>query len=78
MFYSCAYFEDDKDTLEAAQRAKCRLIAAKLGLKPGQKVLDIGCGWGGLAIYLASVEDVEVLGVTLRGVFVTRAGAGSE
>ena len=65
MFYSCAYFEDDNDTLEAAQRAKCRLIAAKLGLKPGQKVLDIGCGWGGLAIYLASIEDVEVLGVTL-------------
>ena len=65
MFYSCAYFEDDNDTLEAAQRAKCRLIAAKLGLKPGHKVLDIGCGWGGLAIYLASIEDVEVLGVTL-------------
>jgi len=65
MFYSCAYFENDDDTLEAAQRAKCRLIAAKLGLKPGQKILDIGCGWGGLAIYLASMEDVEVLGVTL-------------
>lgn len=65
MFYSCAYFENDDDTLEAAQIAKCRLIAAKLGLKPGQKVLDIGSGWGGLAIYLAQMEDVEVLGVTL-------------
>lgn len=65
LFYSCAYFENDDDTLEAAQRAKCRLIAAKLGLKPGQKVLDIGSGWGGLAIYLAQMEDVEVLGVTL-------------
>ena len=65
LFYSCAYFENDTDTLEAAQRAKCRLIAAKLGLKPGQKILDIGSGWGGLAIYLASVENVEVLGVTL-------------
>ena len=65
LFYSCAYFENDDDTLEAAQRAKCRLIAAKLGLKPGQKILDIGSGWGGLAIYLAQMEDVEVLGVTL-------------
>ncbi len=65
LFYSCAYFENDDDTLEAAQRAKCRLIAAKLGLKPGQKILDIGSGWGGLAIYLAQMESVEVLGVTL-------------
>jgi cyclopropane-fatty-acyl-phospholipid synthase len=65
LFYSCAYFETDNDTLEAAQRAKCRLIAAKLGLKPGQKILDIGSGWGGLAIYLAQMEDVQVLGVTL-------------
>ena len=65
LFYSCAYFEKDDDTLEAAQRAKCRLIAAKLGLKPGQRVLDIGSGWGGLAIYLAHMEDIQVLGVTL-------------
>lgn len=65
LFYSCAYFENDDDTLEAAQRAKCRLIAAKMDLKPGQKILDIGCGWGGLAIYLAQMEDVQVLGVTL-------------
>jgi cyclopropane-fatty-acyl-phospholipid synthase len=65
MFYSCAYFRDDAETLEAAQINKCRLLAAKLTLKPGQRVLDIGCGWGGLAIYLASVADVEVLGVTL-------------
>ncbi len=65
MFYSCAYFETDDDTLEAAQRSKCRLIAAKLSLKPGQTILDIGSGWGGLAIYLAQMEDVRVLGVTL-------------
>jgi len=65
LFYSCAYFENDDDTLEAAQRAKCRLIAAKLGLRPGQRILDIGSGWGGLAIYLAQMEDVQVLGVTL-------------
>jgi cyclopropane-fatty-acyl-phospholipid synthase len=65
MFYSCAYFRDDNDTLEAAQINKCRLIASKLGLKPGMKVLDIGSGWGGLAMYLAKIADVEVLGVTL-------------
>jgi len=65
LFYSCAYFENDDDTLEAAQVAKCRLIAAKLGMNPGQKILDIGCGWGGLAIYLAQMEDVQVYGVTL-------------
>jgi cyclopropane-fatty-acyl-phospholipid synthase len=53
MFYSCAYFRDPNDTLEAAQINKCRLLASKLDLKPGQKVLDIGCGWGGMAIYLA-------------------------
>ncbi len=65
MFYSCAYFRDDQETLEAAQVNKCRLIAAKLCLKPGMKVLDIGSGWGGLAIYLARVADVEVVGCTL-------------
>jgi cyclopropane-fatty-acyl-phospholipid synthase len=65
MFYSCAYFRDDEETLEAAQINKCRLIAAKMCLKPGMKVLDIGSGWGGLAIYLARVADVEVLGCTL-------------
>lgn len=65
LFYSCAYFRSEDDTLEEAQRNKCRLIAAKLNLKPGLKVLDIGCGWGGLARYLAQIADVEVTGVTL-------------
>ena len=65
LFYSCAYFRNESDSLEAAQINKCRLIAAKLQLKPGMKVLDIGSGWGGLAMYLARVADVEVLGVTL-------------
>jgi cyclopropane-fatty-acyl-phospholipid synthase len=65
LFYSCAYFREETDTLEAAQINKCRLLAAKLTLKPGMKVLDIGCGWGGLAIYLAQAADVEVTGVTL-------------
>ncbi|MBX9926123.1 MAG: cyclopropane-fatty-acyl-phospholipid synthase family protein [Hyphomicrobiaceae bacterium] len=65
LFYSCAYFREPGETLEAAQRNKCRLIAAKLDLKPGQRVLDIGCGWGGMARYLAQVADVHVTGVTL-------------
>jgi cyclopropane-fatty-acyl-phospholipid synthase len=63
--YSCAFFEDENDTLEEAQLNKKRRIAAKLLLKPGQKVLDIGCGWGGMALELAQLEDVEVVGVTL-------------
>ncbi len=65
MFYSCAYFRDEAESLEAAQINKCRLIAAKLRLRPRMEVLDIGSGWGGLAIYLAQVADVRVLGVTL-------------
>lgn len=63
--YSCGYFETPDATLEEAQLAKKRHIAAKLCLRPGQRVLDIGCGWGGMALYLAEHEDVEVLGVTL-------------
>ena len=65
MQYSCAYFLSDDDTLEQAQRNKMRLLAAKLDLSPGLRVLDIGCGWGELALYLAAVSDVEVVGVTL-------------
>ena len=65
MHYSCGYFMAADDSLEDAQRNKCRLLAAKLGLRPGQRILDIGCGWGGLGLYLAGLEDVEILGVTL-------------
>jgi cyclopropane-fatty-acyl-phospholipid synthase len=63
--YSCAYFADPGFSLEQAQEAKKRHIAAKLLLEPGLRVLDIGCGWGGLALSLAQMERVEVVGVTL-------------
>ena len=64
--YSCAYFRRDDDTLEQAQQNKQRHIAAKLLLdKPGLKVLDIGSGWGGMALFLARQYDCEVDGVTL-------------
>lgn len=63
--YSCAYFESSNATLEDAQLAKKRHLAAKLNIKPGMKVLDIGSGWGGLGLYLAEVCGAEVTGVTL-------------
>jgi cyclopropane-fatty-acyl-phospholipid synthase len=65
MQYSCAYFTRENDTLEDAQQNKLRLIASKLNLRPGQRVLDIGSGWGDMALYLARIADVSVLGVTL-------------
>ncbi len=65
MQYSCAYFEQPDLTLEEAQLAKKRHIAAKLGLRAGMNVLDIGSGWGGLGLYLAHRFEVDLLGVTL-------------
>jgi cyclopropane-fatty-acyl-phospholipid synthase len=63
--YSCAYFTDIHNDLEQAQWEKKAHIAAKLDLKPGQRVLDIGCGWGGLALFMHSQAGVDVLGITL-------------
>ena len=64
MQYSCAYWKD-ADTLADAQVAKLKMICEKLQLKPGMKVLDIGCGWGGLAAYMAKEYGVSVVGVTI-------------
>ncbi|MEH6525013.1 MAG: cyclopropane-fatty-acyl-phospholipid synthase family protein [Sneathiella sp.] len=63
--YSCAYFKDADDSLEQAQLQKMAHIEAKLALGDGQKILDIGCGWGGMARFLADRNDVTVKGITL-------------
>ncbi|RYE03164.1 MAG: class I SAM-dependent methyltransferase [Sphingomonadales bacterium] len=63
--YSCAYFTDPANTLEQAQADKKAHIAAKLALEPGMRVLDIGCGWGGMALYLHEKTGADVLGITL-------------
>ena len=65
MHYSCAYFTEDGQDLNTAQQNKLKHIAAKMDLKAGMKVLDIGCGWGGMAMFLAENFDVTVHGVTL-------------
>ncbi|MFJ6908141.1 class I SAM-dependent methyltransferase [Streptomyces griseoluteus] len=64
MVYSCAYWEDD-GSLESAQRDKLELVCRKLGLKPGQRLLDVGCGWGSMALHAAREHGVSVVGVTL-------------
>ncbi|MER5384659.1 cyclopropane-fatty-acyl-phospholipid synthase family protein [Streptomyces sp. NPDC002688] len=64
MVYSCAYWDED-GTLEEAQRDKLELVAGKLALKPGQRLLDVGCGWGSMAIHAARDHGATVVGVTL-------------
>ncbi|MGB7655138.1 MAG: cyclopropane-fatty-acyl-phospholipid synthase family protein [Novosphingobium sp.] len=76
--YTMAYFKDPANTLERAQLDKKALIAAKLRLKPGMKVLDIGCGWGGLGLYLNRHFGVEVLGVSLAPDQITFANERAE
>lgn len=65
MTYSCAFFSRDGTSLESAQRAKLELTCQKLALRPGQRVLDVGCGWGAFAIHAASHHGVHVVGITL-------------
>jgi cyclopropane-fatty-acyl-phospholipid synthase len=65
MTYSCAIFSRGATSLEAAQEAKRELVCAKLGLEPGQRVLDVGCGWGSFAIHAAGRHGVSVVGLTL-------------
>ncbi|HYZ80387.1 MAG TPA: cyclopropane-fatty-acyl-phospholipid synthase family protein [Solirubrobacteraceae bacterium] len=65
MTYSCAYFKGGAQTLEEAQQAKLGLVCTKLGLQEGERVLDVGCGWGSFAIHAARHYRVSVLGVTL-------------
>lgn len=63
--YSCAYYTDPANTLEQAQADKKAHIVAKLAIEPGMRVLDIGCGWGGMALYIHAKTGAEVLGITL-------------
>jgi cyclopropane-fatty-acyl-phospholipid synthase len=65
MTYSCAFFSRDGASLESAQAAKLELTCQKLRLEPGQRVLDVGCGWGSFAIHAASRHGVSVVGITL-------------
>ncbi|MEV5340673.1 cyclopropane-fatty-acyl-phospholipid synthase family protein [Streptomyces sp. NPDC052676] len=68
MVYSCAYWEKPEEqggTLEDAQRDKLELVSRKLGLRPGQRLLDVGCGWGSMAIHAAREHGVSVVGITL-------------
>ncbi|WP_159650736.1 cyclopropane-fatty-acyl-phospholipid synthase family protein, partial [Bosea sp. 125] len=82
MQYSCAYFENPDMSLDEAQQAKKRHIAAKLRADRQDRVLDIGCGWGGLALYLAEAFDARVTGITLSTEQLefarTRAAASSD
>jgi len=63
--YSCAYFPNEADDLETAQNHKLDTVCRKLGLKPGDRLMDIGCGWGGLILHAAAAYGVEATGITL-------------
>jgi cyclopropane-fatty-acyl-phospholipid synthase len=65
MVYSCAVWDDEGTGLDAAQQAKLDLVCRKLGLEPGMRLLDVGCGWGSLALHAAERYGVEVVGITL-------------
>ena len=65
MTYSCAIFSRGAQTLEEAQRTKLDLVATKLRLKEGDRVLDVGCGWGAFAVHAAREYGAKVLGITI-------------
>jgi cyclopropane-fatty-acyl-phospholipid synthase len=65
MIYSCAHFSSPQASLDEAQEAKLELVCRKLRLAPGERLLDVGCGWGGLVLYAAERHGVEALGITL-------------
>ncbi len=65
MVYSCAYFQTGEESIDAAQEAKLHHICRKLRLRPGERLLDIGCGWGGLILYAAQHYGVHAVGITL-------------
>jgi cyclopropane-fatty-acyl-phospholipid synthase len=65
MLYTCAYFRQPDNDLDTAQRDKLDLVCRKLRIKPGERMLDVGCGWGALAMHAAEYYGAEVLGVTL-------------
>lgn len=65
LVYSCAVFEDPSDSLEQAQSNKLELVCRKLGLEPGMRLLDVGCGWGSMAIHAATHYGVEAVGITI-------------
>ena len=65
MAYTCACYPSDDATLEQAQEYKFDLVARKIGLAPGMRLLDVGCGWGGMVMHAARKYRVQALGVTL-------------
>ena len=65
MTYSCAYWAEEHYTLDQAQEAKYALVARKLGLRPGMRMLDVGCGWGGMVLHAAREHGVHAVGVTI-------------
>ncbi len=73
MVYSCAYYRRDTDTLDEAQRAKLDLVCRKLRLRPGHRLLDVGCGWGALILHAAQHYGVSALGITLSDAQATLA-----
>ena len=78
LVYSCAYFSSGQETLEQAQEAKLDLLCRKLDLRPGERLLDVGCGWGGLVLHAATRYDVCATGITLSAAQAEEARARIE